>query len=315
VSSINSLPALLVRYELEKHLLVHAGYFKTLNRPMLQELTSYKYYDPVTFLVKTGNPILQSTEIANYDAGINWSSEKGISLGVSGFYKRIDQPVEYILSAYTAGTLMMKPHNTAPATVQGINASLKIKLNQASGNSLLRYLSFFADGTWLKSKVAAGPVRLLASSVPEHTLSGSPDYTFNAGFILQRPHMPEITILFNQTGDYISALGSGKITAHANGTAIAAIPDYRVKGKRQLDVQVSQSIWKSRMLVIAGVTNILDNPSIVYQDLNGNKKFDAPLVLKAVGNKGGYYQSGTDNTIISIQSQRTVYLSLSYLFR
>lgn len=315
VSYINFLPAVLVRYELGKNLLLHTGYFKTLNRPMLQELTSYKYYDPLTFLVKTGNAILQSTEIANYDAGLNWSSDSGLSMSVSGFYKRIDQPVEYILSAYTAGTLMMKPHNTAPATVQGINATLKLKLNKASDNSLLKYLSIFADGTWLKSKVDEGPVRLLASPVPAHTLTGSPDYTFNAGIILQRPHIPEITLLFNQTGDYISTLGSGKITDHANGIAIAAIPDYRIKGKRQLDVQVSQKIWKTKMQLTAGVTNILDNPYIIYQDLNGNKKFDAPLVLTAVGNRGGYYQSGTDNTIISIKSQRTVYLSLSYLFR
>jgi hypothetical protein len=315
VSKINVLPSLLMRYEIEKHLLLHVSYFKTLNRPMLQELTGYKYYDPVTFMVKTGNSILQSTEIANYDAGINWSSDNGITIAASGFYKRIDQPIEYILSSYTVGTTLMKPHNTAPATVQGVDASLKIKLNKATSAGWLQYLAVFANATWLKSKVDAGPVRLLSQPVAEHTLSGSPTYTYNAGIVLQEPHIPEVTILFNQTGDYISVLGSGKLASHDNGNAVAAIPDYRIKGKRQLDLQVSQKIWKSKMQVIAGVTNILDNPYIVYQDLNGNKKFDAPLVLTAIGNKGGYYQSGTDNTIISIQSQRTVYLSLSYLFR
>ncbi|MDN3656778.1 carboxypeptidase-like regulatory domain-containing protein [Ferruginibacter paludis] len=315
VSYINVLPSLLVRYEIEKHLLLHAGYFKTLNRPMLQELTGYKYYDPVTFTVKTGNSILQSTEIANYDAGINWSSGNGITIGASGFYKRIDQPIEYILSSYTAGTVMMKPHNTAPATVQGIDASLKIQLNKATNAGWLQYLAVFANATWLKSKVDAGPVRLLSQPFPEHTLSGSPAYTYKAGIVLQKPHIPEVTILFNQTGGYISVLGSGKLASHDNGNEVAAIPDYRIKGKRQLDMQVSQKIWRSRMQVIAGVTNVLDNPYIMYQDLNGNKKFDAPLVLTAIGNNGGYYQSGTDNTIISIQSQRTVYLSLSYLFR
>ncbi len=316
VSYINFLPALLVKYQLVKTVLLHAGYFKTLNRPMLQELTSYKYYDPIAFLVKTGNPILQSTEIANYDAGINWSSDNGISIGASGFYKRIDQPIEYILSSYTVGTMMMKPHNTAPAAVQGIDASFKIKLNAATGASWLQHLAFFAKGTWLKSKVDGGPVRLLSQFFPEHTLSGSPAFTFNAGVVFQRPRIPVVTILFNQTGDYISVVGSGKLVAHDNGNAtIAAIPDYRVKGKRQLDLQVSQKIWKSKMQLIAGVTNILDNPYIVYQDLNSNKKFDGALLLKAVGNKGGYYQSGTDNTITSIQSQRTVYFSLSYLFK
>lgn len=315
VSNINFLPAVMVRYQLQKAVGLLAGYFKTLNRPMLQELTSYKYYDPISFLVKTGNPILQSTEIDNYDAGINWSSDAGISMGVAAFYKRIDQPIEYILSSYSVGTMMMKPQNTAPASVQGIDASLKIVLNKTAGNSWLRYLTVFADGTWLKSKVAAGPVRLLVLPVPEHTLSGSPDYTFNAGIILQRPHLPQVTILFNQTGDCISVLGSGKLVIQDNGNAIAAMPDYRIKGRRQLDIQVSQKIWKSGMQLIAGVTNILNNPYIVYQDLNGNKKFDGSLVLNAIGNKGGYYQSGIDNTITAIQSQRTFYMSLSYLFK
>ncbi len=315
VNKIDILPSVLVKYQLVNKVQVHAAYTKTLNRPALQELTSYRYYDPIAFMVKIGNPILKTTSITNYDAGFNWVPNAGSSVSISGFYKQIDQPIEYILSAYTSSSMMMKPHNTAPATIRGIELAFRLKLNKISNASWLSNFSVFGNGTWLKSKVKAGPVRTLLSPIPEHTLSGSPDYAVNTGIIIQQPRFPEITILYNRTADYIAVLGSGKLYAHADGNTIAAIPDYRVKGKQQLDIQVGQKIFRSKMQITVGVTNLLDNPYIVYQDLNGNKKFDAPLILQTINNHGGYYLNGTDNTVTSIKSQRTYYLTLAYLFK
>jgi len=51
--------------------------------------------------------------------------------------------------------------------------------------------------------------------------------------------------------------------------------------------------------------NLLNSGYVVYQDLNGNKKFDDPLTLKnSQEGKGGYYQSGIDNTIIKHQTTK-----------
>lgn len=315
VNKIDILPSVLVKYQLIKKLQVHAAYTKTLNRPALQELTSYRYYDPIAFMVKIGNPILKAATITNYDAGFNWVPNAGSSVSVSGFYKQIDQPIEYILSSYTSASMMMKPHNTAPATIQGVELAFKLRLNKISNASFLSNFSVFGNGVWLKSKVEAGPVRTLSFPITEHTLSGSPGYSVNTGIIIQQPRFPEMTILYNCTGDYITALGSGKLYTHADGNTIAAIPHYRVKGRQQLDIQIGQKIFRSKMQIIAGVTNILDNPYIVYQDLNGNKKFDTPLTLQTINNHGGYYLNGTDNTVTSIKSQRTYYLTIAYLFK
>ena len=101
-----------------------------------------------------------------------------------------------------------------------------------------------------------------------------------------------------------------------NGKKISTIPDYRVRGREQLDLQVSQKIYKGKIQIILGVNNLSNSGQIIYQDLNGNKKFDGPLTLRnSQEGKGGYYQSGTDNTVVNIKPQRTFYFTISYLFK
>jgi len=129
VSKVNFLPSVLIKYQLPKNIRLHGAYFETLNRPQIQELTNYRYYDPITFLVKIGNPILQNTGIQNYDAGIDWLPNAGTSISISGFYKYMDQPIENVLTSYTAGTLMSTPNNMAPATIKGLELSIKARMD------------------------------------------------------------------------------------------------------------------------------------------------------------------------------------------
>ena len=145
-------------------------------------------------------------------------------------------------------------------------------------------------------------------------MSGSPDYAVNAGFLLQYPRFPQVTVQYNRTGDYLAALGSGTVYTLANGNKVAAVPDYRIAGRDQLDIQVAQQLFHSKLQVIAGINNLTASAHTTYQDLNGNKKFDGPLSLNNNGNSGGFYVSGTDNAVFSISSQRIYHLSLSYLF-
>lgn len=315
VSKINFLPSLLVKYQLLHTLQLQAAFNKTVNRPMLQELTSYQYYDPLTFLVKIGNPIIVPATITNYNAGFNWLFNAGSAISIAAFYKEIDQPIENILSAYTSATVLMKPHNTAPATIKGIEVNFKVQLGKISHASYLSNFSLFGNGTWLSSTVKAGPVRYLSLPVREHTLTNSPNYTINAGLIFQQVGLPQVTILYNRIGDYITALGYGKLNTLTNGNSITDLPDYRVKERTQLDIQIGQKIFKNNILITVGVTNLLKNDFVVYQDLDGNKKMDDPITLKTINGHAGYYQAGTDNTITSIKSQPAYYFTIAYLFK
>lgn len=299
------LPSATATWQPLRPLNIHASYFKTVNRPELQELSAYRHYDALSFMVTTGNAVLATTNVDNYDAGISYQPFAGTHFAVSGFHKRLEQPIGYILTAWSTGNLLSTPFNMPPATINGLTGDVKVKLG---------YFSAFASGTWLRSKVSAGAVRNLGKA-REHSLNNTPDLTLNMGLVLQHPRLPMITLLYSRAGDYIIAAGSGAGYTLANGSTVLSIPDYRMKERDNMDIQVAQKIWHSRIQLIAGVNNVTNSATVIYQDLNANKQFDKPLTLAIKNNSGGYYQEGVDNTPMSIKAQRTYYFTITYLFK
>lgn len=322
-AKFNALPHVKLIYTLLNNVQLYGSYARTIHRPQLQELANYRKYYPLSFLVQQGNPLLENATVDNYTAGINWIPAANSSLTVSGYYKEIDRPIEYIISNYSAGDLLSTPRNTPEAFVSGLQASLELNLYTIIQQPFLRYMSLFANGNVNRSEVSGGAVKgdfdlvqntLSTITVPDHTLSGTPGYTLNAGFIIRHPKWPTLSVLYQQTADYKEAIGSGSRIGLINGNTISAVPDYRVSERRQLDLQVSQKLFKSTFQFVAGINNLLENAFVQYQDLNGNKKFDDPLKL-SVRNNGAYYQSGVDNTIVNNKSQRLYYATISYLFK
>lgn len=321
VIQFDFLPSVQLRYQPLRNWFIDLSYSKTVNRPQLQELAFYRYFDASNFIVKTGNPFLANSEISNYEAKISWTPFAGSHITVSGFYKELDQPIENVITGYAGSkaTLLSTPYNMPSAKVSGLSFSFDTKLNFSSSASWLDNVSLFGDVHLLKSEVEEGRLRTANEPiVSKHSLTGTPNYTVNAGIVIKQPKFPTLTLLYNETADYISALGSGARYTLANGNTISAIPDYRVKGRRQMDIQISQQLFKSRIQIIAGAHNLLGADYVEYQDLDGNEKFDGPLTLTNRGGNGAsgrYFQSGVDNTVIHVKAQKTYYVSLSYLFK
>ena len=316
VITTNLLPSLELNYRPAHSIRFHVAYFKTVSRPLMQELSRFRYYDALSYIVKTGNPLLGSSDVQNFDGGIDWTPDANAQISVAGIYKKLNQPIEYIVSGYvnSKGNLFSVPHNAPPATVKGLAASLKVSLGWISNS--LSNISLFGNGNWLQAKVESGPIRSLATpSVQEHSLSGIPEFSFNGGMVINYPRLPMVTLLYSRTTDYITALGSGRTYDVGNGNSVMAIPYYRLKGRNQLDLQISQKLFKSRLQIVAGANNLTKDDYVEYQDLNGNEKFDMPLMLSNRNGSGGFYLSGTDNTVVSLKTQRTYYLTLSYLFK
>lgn len=318
VTSFNILPSVTVNYQPWKALRAHGAYFKTVNRPRPEELTGYRYYDAVSFMVRAGNPLLLNSEIDNFDIGFEWLAKGGSSVAVSGIYKRIFQPIEYIASGYngSAGNRLMVPHNTPPGDVRGVTASIRLNGSTIGDAPWLGHVYLFGHGTWTNSSVSGGPLKSISTpTVAPHQLSGTPEYMVNAGLVIQYPKYPMLTVLYNRIDDYLIALGSGTNYSVGNGKFIASVPDYWMKGREELDVQLSQKFFNGNLQIVIGANNLTASDYIEYQDLNGNKEFDNALLLTASTNGGVNYAGGTDNTVLKLASQRTYYLTLSFLFR
>lgn len=312
----NLLPSLKINYSLSEGINVYTTYFRSINRPQLQEISQYRSFDVNASMVTVGNPLLSLTKIDNLDLGINVYKFKGTSVSLAGFYKKIDQPIENVLSNYrtTSGLLQSTPFNMPTATLIGIEYSIESKLDFISKR--LKNLSFFTSANYVKSKVERNFIRnFRIPIIEEHTLSGSPNYSINAGLTYNQPKFAALTILYNTTGDYVSAVGSGTVYKLANGNSVKEIPDYIVRGNNRLDLQISKKLLKSKAQIIFGVNNVLNEADVVYQDLNGNNKFDKPIKL-TINDKGeqGYLLRGVDNTVFSIRTQPMYYLTFSYTF-
>ena len=316
VAKFNFLPSLDITFKPVKEVSIQGSYFKTLNRPGIQELSSFRHFDTELFLVKSGNPFLETSEITNYHASVNWVNNTGFSIAASGFYKQIDQPIEQIITQFAGskGNFLSTPYNVTSAELLGLQATINYPIFK-NPKSPLSHLSLFANGSWTNSIVKAGPIR--SNAVPfvrEHSLAGTPDLTFNGGLILQYPKWPQVSVLYSQTSDYLKAVGSGVIVSDISEETVTSIPDYRVKGRGQLNLQLSHRFFQSSLQVIAGAQNLLNSPYIIYQDLNGNQKFDSALVIDQSGSSGGKYISGIDNTVLFIQDQKSYYVRIAFTF-
>ncbi len=311
----NFLPSANLLYTLTKQLHVTGSYARTVNRPLLQEMNAYNYYDAASFMVKSGNSYLDNAIIDNFNAGVKWLFKDGTHFAFNGFYKQLYQPIEEMVTPYSPGNMLSRPYNMPSATVEGLKADVRLQFNAFTDGRLVRNITVFGSGTLLKSNVKAGPIRSTdLIEVVSHTLSGTPDYSFNAGIVIQEPHLPELLVLYDQSGDYISKVGSGNVVELTNGKSINSIPDYRVKGASRLSVQVGQKLLNARLQLVAGVANLLNSSYIIYQDLNGNKQLDKPLVVTTETGNAGYYKSGLDNTVLDFKTQRNFYVSVTYLF-
>ncbi len=316
VSKYDLLPSLEITLKPVKEFSFTASYYKSINRPMIQELSSFRYYDVGTFLVRSGNPFLENSDINNFSAGLQWAAKNNFTVGVTGFYKDIYKPIENIITLYpgSTGNYLSTPHNVPSASVYGVKASFLMPLGKKI-NNWLSDLSVYGSGTWTTSEVESGPVRSIsAPNISRHSLEGSPEYMANGGIILQHRQWPQFSVNYQYTSDYLHSAGSGAKVYGSNEDAVYAIPDYRVEGMSQLNIQVSHLFFKSSLQVVAGATNVLNSPFIIYQDLDGNKSLDEPLVISKVGPNRGFYVSGTDNIIRETSNQRSFFVRLSYTF-
>lgn len=315
VSRFDLLPAVRLRFEPARGLIMHAGYIETVNRPQMQELSAYRYYDPGTFTVFKGNPFLESTKVRNITVGADWRFHAGTVLSVEAFQRRIDQPIEQVVSRFAGmrGVFFVTPHNMPQARVNGVKADIELPFSRRS-RSVWSFVSVQAGGVLSNSEVDAGPLRSgLTPVVPTHRLSGTPDYTAHAGLVIRHPDGFGFSAVYQAIGNRLFAVGSGGTVQENGADAVLLIPHYQEKERSEVNVQASYGFFRRRMSVIVGAENLFRTPYILYQDLNGDGKMGSPLVIEPT-TAGGNYVSGEDNVVRRVDQTPRIYFRLSCMF-
>ncbi len=113
-SYLDPLPSLQVKYQLNKLSALHLSYFSSISRPGFFEIIPYdfpgEYYDEI------GNPNLKHATAQNVD--LRYELFPGLSdqLLVGTFYKRIENPIEYVYARPATSESAIEPSNVGTAT-------------------------------------------------------------------------------------------------------------------------------------------------------------------------------------------------------
>ncbi|HEX6995708.1 MAG TPA: TonB-dependent receptor [Gammaproteobacteria bacterium] len=99
---------------------IRISYGETVVRPDLREVAGVVYIDPELEMRVQGNPLLESSPIANFEIRSELYYERGDDFTISLFYKDIDSPIEQIRSAGTDDDVVLGFANAESGEVYGV---------------------------------------------------------------------------------------------------------------------------------------------------------------------------------------------------
>ena len=152
------LPAATVTWNFAEDMQLRFHVSNTIARPQFRELVLQLYQDFESDRQFFGNPNLQDSELFNAEARYEWYFERGERLTLSGFYKKIENPIEAFGFLAGGGQLQTSFANAPEASLYGGEVELVkyFPLDAAFEESdffLNRRLVLIGNYTWSKSEL------------------------------------------------------------------------------------------------------------------------------------------------------------------
>lgn len=152
------LPAATLTWQFQPDMQLRLNASKTIARPQFRELIYQFYFDPESSRMYQGNPLLIDSQLYNAEARYEWYFAQEQKLSVSGFYKKIDNPIE----SFVAGGDFVTSYANAPeAQLYGGEVELQkyFDLRLLGGEGSIwagRRLVTIANYTYTQSKLKVG---------------------------------------------------------------------------------------------------------------------------------------------------------------
>ena len=148
------LPGATLTWEVQPQMQVRVSASKTIARPQFRELINQPYYDPESNREYRGNPLLVDSQLYNAEGRFEWYFAPEQRLSVSGFYKKIDRPIEaFINPSFTTSYA-----NAPQATLYGAEFDVKKHFQLGEeGFFAARRLVLVGNYTFTKSKLKVAP--------------------------------------------------------------------------------------------------------------------------------------------------------------
>jgi hypothetical protein len=261
------------------------GYYETINRPSFREITADIFVDIESGDLLAGNPFLESSTAKSYDFRVEFypaQSElivpliepiltEGDMIGVSLFYKEVDDPIEFLRPTYELVD-EIPFNNPEQATAEGIEFEFSksfsfIEFPVIKDMALGGNISF----TTAEVGVSDAEKDSIGSNVNENRdgldddrpLTEQPDQIVNLNLTYVHPGWgTRVTLAYNHTAEVLESIGSE-----------ASLDSYRGSTER-LDLIMSHEFeggWK----VSFAVKNITDEGYETYYEARASAGGDA----------------------------------------
>lgn len=250
-SSTDWNPSLHARYKLFADLILRGSVAQVIGRPAFKDKVPSRSVKADK--VETGNPSLREMTSVNYEAGIEYYFRKGSLLGVSGFYKNIQDTIEKITIGTDSdtGLPLVMPMNVGSAKVSGVDFEAKTDFG------FIGLTDFSITGSY---SLLASEVKDIQTGVVRR-LKDQPKSLFSAVLRYDNRKIGfDGSLGFSYIGDKIDE------SEPAKGRKVE-------KAFTQIDLSLSQRIWRD-MSMFGSITNLLNE----YREKTENGKIETEKV-------------------------------------
>lgn len=251
------LPSLNITYKLNENANLRLAGSKTIANPDYVELVPTEDMDYYEGTATRGYGQLKHTKITNLD--LRWEAYPriGENVMVGLFYKRIVDPIEWIIIPQASGITEIKPRNLVDSDNYGIELETRKRLDfmARSVGGWIQYFSVIGNVTLVKSTVdlkepafdAMHPEIGSGMTSKERPMMGQSDYIVNLTLSYDQPHWgSNIRVLYNTFGERISRVGG------------SGIPDTYEQPFDRIDVALNQRLNQNWAVKLQG-KNLLNS--------------------------------------------------------
>lgn len=247
------LPSIGLVFEPSKQLTLRGAYSQTVARQTFKELTPSIQQEYLGAPIFVGNPDLQMSALKNYDVRVDYTPYDGGLVSLSGFYKSIEDPIEYVQRFASFNYTI--PINYPEGDLSGF----EIEVRQRMGNFVdgLEGLSLGANATFIDSEVRLPEDEIDAfgtNGVPTSArdMTNAPEHLYNLYLTYDSlPTDTQVALFYTVQGDTLVAGGQpfGNF-----------VPSVYAKEYDTLNASVSQKFGKHIKLELQAKN--LTNPKI-----------------------------------------------------
>ncbi|MEH3099182.1 TonB-dependent receptor domain-containing protein [Sphingomonas adhaesiva] len=249
------LPALTVTWNFASDMQLRVHGSKTIARPQFRELAPQLYQDFESDRLFSGNPFLKDSQLYNAEARYEWYFARDQRVSVSGFYKRIDDPIEAVAFFPGGASILQTGFANAPrAKLYGGEFELQkyVPLDTIGVDALSTYrIVAIANYTYTQSSITAGS-EAIASPLSGNqlvltpanvllrnggALTGQSDHLVNLQLGLEdKERLSQLTVLFSYASDRVTNRGP------VAGGGGVRLPDLIERPGVRLDIVARQGV-------------------------------------------------------------------------